>query len=240
MPSPSRFGTDKKPGVGADSFGHCGPPRVTRRSATMGWEVRPDLAHHAPRGRRRHTVSFLGDSPRARPSRRGGRGPVAVADREDAEHAGTGRRQRRRRITPRCVPTPLSTPRPRSRVKRSPTPGPKNPAGLPTRCVRHPRPSPGEPTEFPQTEFPQTDEEIVGERRQRMPWLAAAAVIVVVAMVAVLGRHPPRPSSPRDAAGLVWRCRRSVGVAAGPLRGFAEHRRLEQLPRRRHHPQRQE
>ncbi|RZT79269.1 helix-turn-helix protein [Micromonospora violae] len=50
-----------------------------------------------------------------------------------------------------------------------------------------PAPSPGEPDALRPTEFPQTDEEVVGEPRQRLPWLAAVAVIVVVAMVAVLG-----------------------------------------------------
>ncbi|MEU8421484.1 NBR1-Ig-like domain-containing protein [Micromonospora sp. NPDC048835] len=34
---------------------------------------------------------------------------------------------------------------------------------------------------------PHSDEEVVGARRQRLPWLAAAAVVLVVAMVAVLG-----------------------------------------------------
>ncbi|MDG9673880.1 NBR1-Ig-like domain-containing protein [Micromonospora sp. DH14] len=65
------------------------------------------------------------------------------------------------------------------------------------------------------TGYPQTDEEMVGARRHRLPWLAAASVVLVVAMVAVVGvivrdksrddpgavaASPAPPASPSESA----------------------------------------
>ncbi|MEV5206405.1 NBR1-Ig-like domain-containing protein [Micromonospora sp. NPDC053740] len=50
-----------------------------------------------------------------------------------------------------------------------------------------PAPSPEEQNTLRSTDYPPTDEDVAGARRHRLPWLAAAAVVLVVAMVAVLG-----------------------------------------------------
>ncbi|MEU5673444.1 NBR1-Ig-like domain-containing protein [Micromonospora sp. NPDC047762] len=52
------------------------------------------------------------------------------------------------------------------------------------------------------TDYPPTDQDVARGRRQRLPWLAAAAVVLVVAMVAVLG-VVVRGRSSRDAPGTV-------------------------------------
>ncbi|MET8359591.1 NBR1-Ig-like domain-containing protein [Micromonospora sp. NPDC005171] len=65
-----------------------------------------------------------------------------------------------------------------------------------------PATSPEEQGGLRATGYPQTDEELVGARRQRLPWLAAAAVVLVVAMVAVLGVIV-RGRSSRDDPGAV-------------------------------------
>ncbi len=121
---------------------------------------------------------------------------------EDAQHAGTVDGSADGDITPVRTDSPVDTETPLTTGEEKPDAGTDSlPAYRPV-VSGIPAPSPGEPTEFPQTEFPQTDEEIVGERRQRMPWLAAAAVIVVVAMVAVLGAIL-RSRSSRDDPGTV-------------------------------------
>ena len=64
-----------------------------------------------------------------------------------------------------------------------------------------PATSPGEPGALRATVYPPADEE-VGARRRRLPWLAAAGVVLVVAMVAVLG-VVVRERSSRDDSGAV-------------------------------------
>lgn len=65
-----------------------------------------------------------------------------------------------------------------------------------------PATSPEEQGGLRATGYPPTDEELVGARRHRLPWLAAAAVVLVVAMVAVLGVIV-RGRSSRDDPGTV-------------------------------------
>ncbi|MEU1588326.1 NBR1-Ig-like domain-containing protein [Micromonospora sp. NPDC005710] len=50
-----------------------------------------------------------------------------------------------------------------------------------------PASSPAKQNALRSTDYPPADEEVAGARRHRLPWLAAAAVVLVVAMVAVLG-----------------------------------------------------
>ncbi|MEU4531246.1 NBR1-Ig-like domain-containing protein [Micromonospora ureilytica] len=64
-----------------------------------------------------------------------------------------------------------------------------------------PATSPGEPGTLRATVYPLADEE-VSARRRRVPWLAAAGVVLVVAMVAVLGVIV-RERSSRDDSGAV-------------------------------------
>lgn len=65
-----------------------------------------------------------------------------------------------------------------------------------------PVPSPEERNALRSTDYPPTDEDVAGARRLRLPWLAAAAVVLVVAMVAVLG-VVVRGRSSRDGSGAV-------------------------------------
>ncbi|RAO31253.1 hypothetical protein ONO23_04079 [Micromonospora noduli] len=65
-----------------------------------------------------------------------------------------------------------------------------------------PLPSPEERNALRSTDYPPTDEDVAAARRPRLPWLAAAAVLLVVAMVAVLG-VVVRGRSSRDDSGAV-------------------------------------
>ncbi|MFE9914353.1 NBR1-Ig-like domain-containing protein [Micromonospora sp. NPDC005553] len=65
-----------------------------------------------------------------------------------------------------------------------------------------PVPSPERQNPLRGTDYPPTDQDAARGRRHRLPWLAAAAVVLVVAMVAVLG-VVVRGRSSRDTPGTV-------------------------------------
>ncbi|WP_433309099.1 NBR1-Ig-like domain-containing protein [Micromonospora sp. CA-269861] len=69
------------------------------------------------------------------------------------------------------------------------------------------------------TAYPQTDEEVVGARRHRLPWLAAAAVVLVVTIVAVLGVIVRGRSAGNDPGAVAGSSTPSVSPSAS---GFSD------------------
>ncbi|MET7949534.1 NBR1-Ig-like domain-containing protein [Micromonospora sp. NPDC005324] len=113
--------------------------------------------------------------------------PASAAGTEggDAAPVGTG--------SPTGADTPITADRKKldTGTDASETHGPVVPAS-----------SPNEQDALRSADYPPTDDEGVGGRWHRLPWLAAAAVVLVVAMVAVLG-VVVRGRSSRDDPGAV-------------------------------------
>ncbi|MEU8255703.1 NBR1-Ig-like domain-containing protein [Micromonospora inaquosa] len=113
---------------------------------------------------------------------------------EDAQRIGAGE------VAPVDAAFPVGTETPPAPGEQQPDTGTDAPQ---THGSGVPATSPGDQRALRVTEYPQADEELVGARRHRLPWLAAASVVLVVAMVAVVGVIVRGRSSSRDASGTV-------------------------------------
>lgn len=121
---------------------------------------------------------------------------------EDAQRPGTADDIADGEAAPVSTEPPSGAETPISTVERKPDTRADAPEAHGPVVSSVPATSPTEQGALRVTDYPPTDEEVVGARRHRLPWLAAAAVVLVVAMVAVLG-VVVRGRSSRDDSGAV-------------------------------------